>query len=302
MLPEPLSLRALIGSTTLHLGLAALLLFGAEFRPRDVAAPQPVREIVNATTIDRRAVEAEIERLKKADAAAKRAEDERLKKAQSQAEELARQRKAEEQKLQELKAEQERLTAAKDKAAKQKVEAEKRAAEARKKAADEEAKREAAKKKAEEEARKKRAAEQKAAEAKKQAAEAEKKKREAARKAEERERMEKALREELAAEEAAARAAADSAEINRFVAAIAARVRQSFTILPGFDGLSCTLRITLVPGGEVAGVQIVRSSGNASFDRQAENAVRKAAPLPVPTEPRLFEQVRSISFVFDPQI
>ena len=78
-------------------------------------------------------------------------------------------------------------------------------------------------------------------------------------------------------------------------------MQQSFTILPGFEGLSCVIRITLVPGGEVAGVQIVQSSGNAAFDRQAENAVRKAAPLPVPEDPRLFQQMRSLSIVFAPK-
>ncbi|MEX2481076.1 MAG: cell envelope integrity protein TolA, partial [Gammaproteobacteria bacterium] len=144
-----------------------------------------------------------------------------------------------------------------------------------------------------------------AAEAARKAAEEERERQENAAREAERKRREQALQEALAAEEAAeqaeAQAAADANELNRYVAAIANTVRQSFTILPGFEGLNCILRITLVPSGEVAGVQIVKSSGNAAFDRQAENAVRKAAPLPVPSDPRLFQQMRSISFVFDPQ-
>jgi colicin import membrane protein len=123
---------------------------------------------------------------------------------------------------------------------------------------------------------------------------------EQARKEAERKRIEQELQSEIEAEEAAARAAADESEINRYIAAIRNRVHQSFTIVPGFDGLSCTLRITLIPGGEVSNVEIVKSSGNPAFDRQAENAVRKAAPLPVPTDPRLFRQLRSIAFVFEP--
>jgi len=44
----------------------------------------------------------------------------------------------------------------------------------------------------------------------------------------------------------------------------------------------------------------VKSSGNTTFDRQAELAVRKASPLPVPDDPRLFQQMKDIQFEFDP--
>jgi len=37
-----------------------------------------------------------------------------------------------------------------------------------------------------------------------------------------------------------------------------------------------------------------------SFDRSAENAVRKVAPLPVPASDTIFEKMRSISIVFRP--
>jgi len=50
------------------------------------------------------------------------------------------------------------------------------------------------------------------------------------------------------------------------------------------------LRIFLVPTGEVTEVQLVESSGNAALDRSAEQAVWKAATLPVPEDPVLFER------------
>jgi len=50
------------------------------------------------------------------------------------------------------------------------------------------------------------------------------------------------------------------------------------------------LRIFLVPTGEVTEVQLVESSGNAALDRSAEQAVWKAATLPVPENPALFEK------------
>jgi colicin import membrane protein len=56
-----------------------------------------------------------------------------------------------------------------------------------------------------------------------------------------------------------------------------------------------------MPGGEVMGVEIVKSSGDATYDRQAENAVRKASPLPVPEEARLFQKFRRFNLVFSPQ-
>jgi colicin import membrane protein len=296
------SKRAVVLSVALHGLLIVLLTASVDFLPDKLVKPAETRPIVQARVIDQGAVAKEVERLKSMDDA-KRREQEQAAKA------LEQKRRAEEQQVKELEARKERLKREQEVATKARAEAEQKAEAARKQAAEAERKAAEAKKKAESEAKAKAAAEAKAraeAEAKKKAeAEARKKaeaEAEAKAKAEaERKRIEQALQDELAAEEAAAQAAADTSEINRYVAAIANRVRQSFTILPGLEGLSCTLRITLVPGGEVAGVQILKSSGNPTFDRQAENAVRKAAPLPVPSDPRLFQQMRSIAFVFDPQ-
>ncbi|MEY8262739.1 MAG: cell envelope integrity protein TolA, partial [Bermanella sp.] len=62
------------------------------------------------------------------------------------------------------------------------------------------------------------------------------------------------------------------------------------------------LRIYLVPTGEVAEVQLVESSGNAALDRSAEQAVWKAATLPVPKDPVLFEkEFRQFLLPFSPE-
>ncbi|MGR8921271.1 MAG: cell envelope integrity protein TolA [Gammaproteobacteria bacterium] len=278
--------RTLTESLLLHALLIGGLGLSVDFAPEEIRRPATRREIVQATVVDQQAVAAEMERLEAAEERERRAERERIAAAEREAKALEDKRRAEEQRLKELAAERARLKKEKEAAAKRRAEAEEKAAAARREAA------EAERRKAEAEAARK------AEQAKREAAAA------AAREAE-RKRREQELQDALAAEEAALaaaeQAAADSREIDRYVAAIAQRVRQSFTILPGHDGLSCTLRIKLIPGGEVAGVAIVKSSGNDTFDRQAETAVRKAAPLPVPTEPRLFQQMRSITFVFDPQ-
>jgi TonB family protein len=46
------------------------------------------------------------------------------------------------------------------------------------------------------------------------------------------------------------------------------------------NGMETELSIQLIPTGEVVSVSVVRSSGNAAFDRAAVNAVQKAAGFP----------------------
>jgi colicin import membrane protein len=47
---------------------------------------------------------------------------------------------------------------------------------------------------------------------------------------------------------------------------------------------------------------VVNSSGDDIFDRSAENAVRKASPLPVPQDRNLFSQnFRVFTFIFKPE-
>jgi colicin import membrane protein len=48
-------------------------------------------------------------------------------------------------------------------------------------------------------------------------------------------------------------------------------------------------------------VKIVKSSGNAVFDRSAESAVYKAAPLPQPTDPKAAAEFRDFQFIFKPE-
>jgi colicin import membrane protein len=45
-------------------------------------------------------------------------------------------------------------------------------------------------------------------------------------------------------------------------------------------GMVTTLRITVLPGGEVSNVVTVKSSGDPAFDASAEEAVRRSSPLP----------------------
>lgn len=95
---------------------------------------------------------------------------------------------------------------------------------------------------------------------------------------------------------------ADSATAS-YVSAIIARIERNWSRPPSARlGMQVELLIGLVPTGELVGVDIVRSSGNAAFDRSAETAVRQAAPFQVPTDPALFEsRFRRLRVVFNPE-
>ena len=81
---------------------------------------------------------------------------------------------------------------------------------------------------------------------------------------------------------------------------IESQIKSNFKILPGQEGLSCTLRINLVRDGSVIGVAILKSSGDSAFDRAAENSVFSVSPFPVPESDEVFNKMREITFVFSP--
>lgn len=68
------------------------------------------------------------------------------------------------------------------------------------------------------------------------------------------------------------------------------------------NGMVTTLRINVLPGGEVSNVITVKSSGDSAFDASAEEAVRKSSPLPVPDDVAVFNQYfRVITVKFNPE-
>jgi colicin import membrane protein len=116
---------------------------------------------------------------------------------------------------------------------------------------------------------------------------------------------EQSLQEQLAAEEKqradAAKAARAATIVDKYIPLIRQRVSRSWANPVGVaKGLKCTVHVRLTPAGEVLSATVVRSSGNANFDSSVEKAVYKAAPLPLPEDPTLFDNFREIEFVFDP--
>lgn len=67
-------------------------------------------------------------------------------------------------------------------------------------------------------------------------------------------------------------------------------------------GMVVTLRINLLPGGELNDVNVIESSGNAAFDRSAILAVQKAGRFSVPSDPAKFDRYfRSLRLRFNPE-
>ena len=117
---------------------------------------------------------------------------------------------------------------------------------------------------------------------------------------------EQSLQEQLAAEEKArqqtAHTARTASEVDKYRSLIRQRVSHSWNRPVGVaKGLKCVVSVRLAPGGEVLSANVVRSSGNTTFDRSVENAVYKAAPLPLPEDPTLFNNFREIEFLFNPE-
>ena len=91
-------------------------------------------------------------------------------------------------------------------------------------------------------------------------------------------------------------------EIDQYVGLIQQTISRYWIRPPNArTGMVVTLRINLLPGGELNDVNVVDSSGNAAFDHSAVLAVQKAGRFPVPKDPVLFDRYfRSLKLVFNP--
>ena len=305
--------RAFVYAVLAHLALVGMLIFSLDWTakptPAGGAKPEPVQAIV----IDESKVSAELERIQEAERRKQQQEAEAAERLR-ELEEKTRQAEAahakEQRRLDELKQkqvqEEKRLQ---EQEAKRKIEQQKQAAEAKRLEEQKKQKQAEEKRLAETEAKRKLEAEAKRkaeAEAKAKAEEAKRKaEAEAKRKAEEaaqRKAAEDALQQQLAAERAALEAARNADIISRYVGIIGQQVERNWIRPPtSQSGLSCVVQVRLVPGGDVVSVQVVQGSGDAAFDRSVEAAVYRAAPLPLPPDPGLFESFRTLQFRFAPE-
>jgi colicin import membrane protein len=284
----------------MHLGIVALMIFGLDWlNPPE--AQKPAGKIVQARLIDTRQLENEkqdkLRKLKeqqvktaqqqrRKEAEVKRRKDLKIKQQEKKKKQEQQRRKAEAEKKHQL------ALKKKEQEKKRKLEEKKRReAEARKKA--EAKKKEDARKKVEQERRKKAAARKKAEQERRRKAEAERKRKAAELAAQ------KAREAELEAQWAAEK---DQRERASVTAAIKRKVQRSWLRPPtaSNQNLQATVRVRLNSRGSVLLVRVVKSSGNAAFDRSVVTAVNKADPLPMPKSKTLISEFREFTFIFRP--
>ncbi len=115
--------------------------------------------------------------------------------------------------------------------------------------------------------------------------------------------------EEKRKQEEIVRAAEDSAKkikiagvVDRYKALIINAISQQWILPDHIDNrLSSQFRIRLAPNGTVLEVTLTRSSGDPILDRSAQSAIYKASPLPVPSDPEMFNVFRDISLTVRPE-
>jgi colicin import membrane protein len=301
-------------AVAVHLVLLAFFVVNLDwFRPQP---PPPQVDLINATVVDETKVQQELDQLKKAEEQKRRAEQDRQKRLEEQAQAVKQQREAEEQRLKVVE-QQRRDEEKRAKEAEQaRKEEQRRADEVReqreKEAADrkrqqaEEAKRkeeeakhqaEAEAKRKEEEVRKRKEEE----EAKRKQDEERKRKEREEQARREREQM---LKQQLEQEAKAMDAAAERARQRALAGyrdAIRQDVERAWRKPPNASvEMSCVVRVSQIPGGEVVDAAIVTCNTNdQAFQQSVVAAVHRASPLPVPQDSSLFQ--REIEFTFSPR-
>lgn len=120
--------------------------------------------------------------------------------------------------------------------------------------------------------------------------------------------QEKLLQEQLAAEQKAQEEARKQAErasaleadfMEQIKAHVSSHWRYPSVVQPEQE---VTVRITLVPTGQVIQVVVIKSSGNLALDRSVEQAIHRASPLPTPKDFMVFEKsFRQLTMKFRPE-
>lgn len=102
----------------------------------------------------------------------------------------------------------------------------------------------------------------------------------------------------IAAQQAAARAA----ELDKYRQAISARIKRFIVEPPNLQGNpEAELDIIVLPGGEVLDVRTRKASGQPAWDSAVERAIRRAQPLPLPSDPALMKEFRELNLKFRPK-
>jgi len=97
-------------------------------------------------------------------------------------------------------------------------------------------------------------------------------------------------------------AAAQAKIIGEYKDRIRERIKRFIVEPPNLQGNpEVEFDVVLLPGGEVLGVKLRKSSAFAAYDNAVERAILKAQPLPLPPDPAMFKEFRELNLIFRPK-
>lgn len=96
-------------------------------------------------------------------------------------------------------------------------------------------------------------------------------------------------------------AAARQGLVDEYKARIHNKIKRYVVVPPDINGNpEAVFEVVLLPDGEVLKVTLVKSSGIPAYDNAVERAINRASPLPLPPDPSLFEEFRTLDLHFKP--
>jgi len=109
---------------------------------------------------------------------------------------------------------------------------------------------------------------------------------------------------DLKAKLAKEQASAQSRLYDEYVRQISNKIKRNIVEPPNLQGNpTVEFEVRLLPGGEVleSSLRLRRSSGVPAYDQAVERAILKSSPLPLPTDPTLFNMFRELNLKIRPK-
>jgi colicin import membrane protein len=106
----------------------------------------------------------------------------------------------------------------------------------------------------------------------------------------------------LQQEKTAAANAATKRVVDEYIAKISAKIRDNIVEPQNVPKKArAEFLVTLLPGGVVLNVKLIKFSGDATYDNAVERAIIKSQPFPLPPDVAMFKNFRELKLGFEPE-
>jgi colicin import membrane protein len=103
-------------------------------------------------------------------------------------------------------------------------------------------------------------------------------------------------------EKIAAESAATKRIVDEYIAKISAKIRDNIVEPQNVPKKArAEFLVTLLPGGVVLNVKLIKFSGDATYDNAVERAIIKSQPFPLPPDVAMFKNFRELKLGFEPE-